>query len=362
MKRKNIFLNILITLAMSGVMMMSGCEFAPKKIDNTSKIEPSGGKEQGAAQSEGGAVLTLGENLGMRLTAEKQAPKATVSDVTAGQEETTYTLTATITPTDINNKTVDWFVEFVDPSSAWASGKKVTDYVTITPTSEGALTAQAVCKKAFGAQIRIRVRSRENPNATAICKLDYTKKVAGFSSIVFIGKDLLDEATTTLTMDSTTLTNGFFGMSSNMDFAVSEIIPTPIYSEYTIDDTFTYRYSIATTGEWISMLGTEYPIVKNSIQTSLVTTAEELFSTSRPYFRLGRYTGLNVVAGKDFVSVLNNTKNIGSLDSYYMNAVNLYQSTYYDRYPILYFFAEAIGEDSNYTTYYGMRFDGASVD
>lgn len=91
--------------------------------------------------------------------------------------ESAYTLTATITPDDASNKAVDWSVAFVNPSSAWATGKTVTDYVTVTPTSDGALTANVECKQAFGEQIVVTVVSRDNAEATATCTVDYAAKV-----------------------------------------------------------------------------------------------------------------------------------------------------------------------------------------
>ena len=50
-------------------------------------------------------------------------------------------LTATIQPETAENKAVDWEAEFVNPSSSRASGKDVSDYVTITPASDEARTS-----------------------------------------------------------------------------------------------------------------------------------------------------------------------------------------------------------------------------
>lgn len=87
------------------------------------------------------------------------------------------TLQATIAPETAENKTVDWSVSFVNPSSAWASGKTASDYVTVTPTSDGALTATVNCLKAFGEQIKITVTSRANEYAKADCILDYARRI-----------------------------------------------------------------------------------------------------------------------------------------------------------------------------------------
>ncbi len=91
----------------------------------------------------------------------------------------TAKLVATITPSSASDKTVDWGVKFKNGSSAWANGKSVSDYVTITPTADGALTATATCKQAFGEQILITVTSRDNAKATATCTVDYMQKIAG---------------------------------------------------------------------------------------------------------------------------------------------------------------------------------------
>lgn len=74
----------------------------------------------------------------------------------AAEQTDGITLQATITPETAENKTVDWSVSFVNPTSAWASGKTASDYVTVTPTSDGALTATVNCLKAFGSKLKSR--------------------------------------------------------------------------------------------------------------------------------------------------------------------------------------------------------------
>ena len=93
--------------------------------------------------------------------------------------ESAVSITATITPAEADDKTVDWSIKWKNASSSWATGKTVTDYVTITPTSDGALTANAECKQAFGEQIVITCTSRMNSKATAEVTVDYVKKLEG---------------------------------------------------------------------------------------------------------------------------------------------------------------------------------------
>ena len=94
--------------------------------------------------------------------------------------ETAYTLTATITPSDAGNHGVDWSISWRDPASTWASGKKVTDYVTVTPMSDSKM-ATVSCLQPFGTQIMIMAKSQDNPNVLAICTADYAQKVTAAS-------------------------------------------------------------------------------------------------------------------------------------------------------------------------------------
>ena len=94
------------------------------------------------------------------------------------------TLQATVKPDTATNKLLDWTVTFVNPASTWATGKAVSDYVSVTPTSNGADTATVTCNEAFGEQIKITVTSRSNPNAKAECVVDFAKRVEGFTGNV----------------------------------------------------------------------------------------------------------------------------------------------------------------------------------
>ena len=125
----------------------------------------------------GGAVIGESVGDGIKLMSEKIEPKAYSENGVSAQADTAYTLTATVMPDNATNKAVDWSVSFVNPASAWASGKNVADYVTVTPTSDGALTANAECLQAFGEQIEVSVTSRENAKATASCTVDYARRI-----------------------------------------------------------------------------------------------------------------------------------------------------------------------------------------
>ena len=179
--------------------------------------------EASAPAENGGMLIGEGEGAGVSPLAESA-----------------YTLTATVEPANAPDKAVDWSVAFVNPSSEWATGKTVTDYVTVTPTSDGALTATVQNLKAFGEQIKVTVTHRENENATASCTVDYTKKLEGvrlYSSDVNYYYDF------TIGEDETAESSG------NL---LSEAKVEILYSDYTIDDSFEITLKITPNSNMLS--------------------------------------------------------------------------------------------------------------
>lgn len=153
-------------------------------------------------EDDGGAVINEGESNGIKLMSAKIAPENYADYGISPMAETAYQLTATITPENATNKAVDWTVTWVggrehdggssDSPADWSEGKTVTDYVTVTPTSDGALTANVECLQAFGTQVRVTVTSRDNTAVKATATVDYTEKLSSVKA----------------TFGSTVLTNG----------------------------------------------------------------------------------------------------------------------------------------------------------
>lgn len=149
-------------------------------------FEDDAPEEESPAQTE--TVVTDGEGNPMESGKVYAMPANMVFAATAAEPSDAkdgITLKATIDPDTAANQNVDWSVSFVNPSSSWASGKTVTDYVTVTPTSDGALTATVQCLKAFGEQIKITVTSRANEYATAECTVDYARRITDFTFYSF---------------------------------------------------------------------------------------------------------------------------------------------------------------------------------
>lgn len=111
-----------------------------------------------------------------------EAMRIAATPMTTSGSVESYTLTATVSPTDATYQAVDWLISWKDASSSWATGKPVTDYCIVTPKSDGALTATLTCYEAFAEQINVTVVSRDDSSKTATCKVDYRKRLLGVTT------------------------------------------------------------------------------------------------------------------------------------------------------------------------------------
>ena len=96
-------------------------------------------------------------------------------------DENTYSLKATITPSDATYKTVKWSIYWNDPSSDFARNKDVSEFVEIKSTTTDTLAITLVCKKAFGEKIIVKAVALDNEEAFGLCSLEYEKKIEALS-------------------------------------------------------------------------------------------------------------------------------------------------------------------------------------
>ena len=119
-------------------------------------------------------------NGGIRLMAEF-LPEITQGDNETDYESETLTITATVSPDNsADNTGLDWSMAFKNPSSGWATGKTLSDYMTLTPSGEdaaGSKTVSVKCLKPFGEQIVITATSQDNPEVTASCTANFAQRV-----------------------------------------------------------------------------------------------------------------------------------------------------------------------------------------
>lgn len=83
------------------------------------------------------------------------------------------TVEVAIYPENTTDQRVDYALSWQDNSSEWATGKDVADYMTVTPTEDGALTATLSCSAAFSEPINLTVTSRSDPDVFDMVQLDY---------------------------------------------------------------------------------------------------------------------------------------------------------------------------------------------
>ena len=160
-----------------GVCTRCGAE-KPDEVEKPSK-DPDENKVEDKDNVNGGGVATVLPGNGIRLLATKMAPMAGVPTSVA---ENSWSLTATVNE-HADDQYVNWSIEWVNAASAWAKGKTVTEYATVTPTQAGALTATVRVLKDFGEQIRVTCIARDTTLGTkkAECLFDYVQKITGIT-------------------------------------------------------------------------------------------------------------------------------------------------------------------------------------
>lgn len=184
---------------------------------------------------------------------EIKRPMTLFSQVSSAGFDSSYILTATITPSFAYNQVVDWLVSWQNPSSSWATGKNVSDYVTITPTSDGALTATlASSGLPFGEQVVVTCRIRNDHSVYATATVDYYRRVIG-GEFTYIRAPL--------NVYSNALSDSFtdcfvfdLGVDMEEDYGVNSYFSSlsftsTDYSAGTLNDSFTYSYSFSLSDE-----------------------------------------------------------------------------------------------------------------
>lgn len=146
-------------------------------------------------------------------------------------------VTATVSPSYANNKTVSW-------SLAWASTNSATvsDYVSLVPSTD-TLTCNVSVKKAFTTQIILTCTSNANSMAKASCTIDYVGRNLEYNpgslptDFDFTGENLSDYSFFDLLFGEMefSLTSSLYSTSGGTLNNVSELENISITS-YKIDD------------------------------------------------------------------------------------------------------------------------------
>lgn len=166
-----------IVLVAAGILI--GVFYALGDITFGKEEEQSETEAEAVAYAEDGSALESGSTVPMQNVTFRtaQALEPYSDDGTAQSDESyaSVTLTATVTPSWAT-QALSWSVAFNDPASEWATGKTVTDYVTLTP-GETTLTATVQCLQPFGEQIVVTVSADEFEGVSASCTVDFAQRI-----------------------------------------------------------------------------------------------------------------------------------------------------------------------------------------
>lgn len=135
------------------------------KCENCGAERPEEDKE-----ASGGLVVT--EDTQKKTPMRLSVASLNEDDGISAQAARSYTITATVSPSNTTVKDCIWTASFVNPSSSWASGKNWQDYITLSSTVSSATVTE---KQPFGEQIKITATSKSTPSVSASCTLDYLK-------------------------------------------------------------------------------------------------------------------------------------------------------------------------------------------
>lgn len=199
------------------------------KDPNDGKKPDDGGDNKGTGGSEIGEVI----NNGVRVLCAEIPRAAYAANGVSERAENAYTLTAEVLPDYATDKTLNWSVSWLHGDSAFASGKNVTDYVTLTPAADGANTAVCACLQDFGETIVITASSRANPLVSGVCYVQYYQRVKSCDFVFhFDGEEI-----------TPTVSDGVYKVDytgSTNDYTVEL---KPVYSNYTLTDEYTTTIS-----------------------------------------------------------------------------------------------------------------------
>ena len=211
-------------------------------MDGADELDPHGHRARAGGDPKDGAIISETAENGISLMSAKIMPVAYAESGVSALADTAYTLTATVEPNYSGEKEFDWSIKFQNASSSWANGKTVTDYVTVTPTSDGANTATVECKQAFGEKIIVTCTSRDYAGLSATCTVDYAQRITGM--------DVTLEGSRTGNLDipeGDELTINFTYYGGTSSYNVYTVTATPIYSDvYTLAESATCNVSFLT--------------------------------------------------------------------------------------------------------------------
>lgn len=184
-KKRNLFY-VLVAAVIAVVFFFAGFgvgRATGKSVEESTLEVPS-------FESNGGLLISIGEKeSGMKVENKQIRREEYDAYGVSSTAETAYTVTATVSGNGLtlNQKNVTWSAAaFMNPSSEWAMGKTVNEYIS-TNVQGNQITIS--CLKPFGEQIVITCTSIFNQTVSKDLTLDYKEKIV-FEGVNIDGKDI----------------------------------------------------------------------------------------------------------------------------------------------------------------------------
>ena len=212
---------ILMGLMLLGTAGLSACNF--DSVDS-SRTEPSSDNSSDIGSDDIPDPVEKIENAvedGKSYVMPEKMAFTSTSLLAANETGVTVTLVATVEPADAPDKSVDWSVNWSD--DATLKENDITQYLTVTPQTDGSTTASVNCKQPFGDDTIVITVTTRDGGYQANCMVTFV----GIPTSITITTDMTQELdsvtglncytlgvdrTTTLTV---TLDNAFHSVSES---------------------------------------------------------------------------------------------------------------------------------------------------
>lgn len=211
-----------------------------------------------------------------------------VETLSSAEETTTAQVVATLTSGKASK--VAWSLAFKDASSAWASGKNVSDYVEYSVSAD-TFTVTLTCKAAFGETIILTCTASE-ANLTATCNIEYSQKLLKNPYVIVdgVGVKLLEG----------------FSTDYVYQLATSSATRVTSYIDLSVYTTYAYTYEFTRISSCTFILPDD---VQSFIDSVLPSKDEVNYTNSKQYLPVNKGNeGTNCFADffvcfSDFLSV-----------------------------------------------------------
>ena len=221
------------------------------------------------------------DNADFAPVALKMSKEFTVHTAENGQQSISKTITATVMPVDAPDKSVDWSIEWCTP----IEDKDISEYLTLTPESDGALTATITALKGFeGGSAYVTAKTRVG-GFTATCLIMYDGAPESLS-FIYNGKEVTNTGTINLTAGTTNeitlnLKNTLGAVGSKYgDF---EIVKVQGQGRFTLTKQYIVNGSVSSTSEIVFNLEEGSYKYKDEVlgnDLTLTITPEDFFTAS----------------------------------------------------------------------------------